>query len=105
MSSKKKLRLGKAFRYEIRIQPTDNQAFMVQVGCKTFVFETKQGLLGALNSYLTTPDKLEQELADSDKEPADILTLHQVDPDAPRLDAAGRRHYPPWIGAVHSTEE
>ena len=50
---------GKAMNYEIRITPTDNNGYIVKVGCAKFSFETKDSIKAAFNDFIDDPKKME----------------------------------------------
>jgi hypothetical protein len=51
--------------YEIKIQPVD-YGFIVRVGCKTMVFETKTNLTKYLKEYLADPEKIAKKIFGKD---------------------------------------
>lgn len=54
------MEFGKTINHKIIINPTNNNGFIVTVGCGVFVYETPDGLLTDLEQYLTYPTKLEK---------------------------------------------
>ena len=50
---------GQAMNYEIRITPTDNNGYIVKVGCAKFSFETKDSIKAAFNDFIDDPKKME----------------------------------------------
>ena len=60
----KKTEFGKACRWNIHIMPTENQGFVVEVGCRRFAFENKNSLLRALRQYFDNPEEVEKEIAE-----------------------------------------
>lgn len=55
------MKLGKVTRYNINIEPSANNGFIVKVGCGRFVFNDVQSLISALSSFLNDPEKHEKE--------------------------------------------
>lgn len=53
------MELGKAIKYSILIEPTENKGFIVKVGCGTFAFSNKEDLKEAFNTFLDEPDAWE----------------------------------------------
>ena len=51
--------LKRAIKHRITIEASDNNGFLVRIGCGTFVAETKKSLLAKLTEYLEDPEKLE----------------------------------------------
>jgi len=61
--------LKRAIKHKITIEASDNNGFLVRIGCGTFVAETKKSLLAKLTEYLEDPEKLDEkykEIAGSD---------------------------------------
>ena len=54
------MQLGKAIKYNILIEPSGNNGFIVTVGCGRFAFQNPKGLLSCLTEYLNNPEELER---------------------------------------------
>ena len=54
------MEFGKAIKYGILIEPTDNKGFIVKVGCGTFAFSNKEDLKEAFNGYMDDPEGFEK---------------------------------------------
>lgn len=54
------MKFGRAIKYAILIEPTDNQGFIVKVGCGNFSFKNKFDLKDAINEFLDDPDGFEK---------------------------------------------
>lgn len=54
------MKFGRAINYTILIEPTDNQGFMVKMGCGNFGFSNKDDLKKAFNEFMDDPDSLEK---------------------------------------------
>lgn len=52
-----KIDFGKVSRYNIVIKSSDNNGFIVEVGCCTTVFNDIPTMLDAIESYLTKPEE------------------------------------------------
>jgi len=57
----KMLKFERAIPYDIRIQSSSNNGFIVTVGCCTCVFSNKDDLKKALGEFLDDPRKMEKE--------------------------------------------
>jgi len=55
------IKFGQAVPYDIKIQASKNNGYIVTVGCGTFVFENNESLIEALRQYLDDPKKAEEE--------------------------------------------
>ena len=55
------MNFGKAIQYNIRIEPTVNDGFIVEVGCVRLVYTDKKDLVADLEAYLDNPERLEKE--------------------------------------------
>ena len=77
------MKLGKAIRYSINIEPSSNQGFFVKVGCARFTFSNGPDLLAALTNYLSDPEKFEKEYSNSNQDcveadsPGPVPTIQQ----------------------------
>ena len=55
------MKLGKAIKHNIIIEPTMNGGFYVTIGCGRFAFSNKKDLSAAIIEYLKNPEFLEEE--------------------------------------------
>ena len=54
------MKLGKVINYNITIEPSQNNGFIVKIGCGRFVAENVDSLLKQLTEYLSDPTKIEK---------------------------------------------
>ena len=55
------MKIGKAMKYNIVIEPSGNMGFIVSVGCAKFVFESHKVMTESIKEYLDNPEKAEKE--------------------------------------------
>lgn len=55
------MKIGKVINYNIKIEPSANFGFVVNVGCGLFVFADTDSLENGLRDYLHDPEKYEIE--------------------------------------------
>lgn len=55
------MKLGKIINYKITIEPSQNNGFIVKIGCGKFVAENVHSLLVGLDDYLKNPGLWEKE--------------------------------------------
>ena len=60
------MELGRAIKYNITIEPSNNKGFIVKIGCGKFVAETKKSLLNNLSDYIMNPEEWEKRYNESD---------------------------------------
>lgn len=73
------MKFGKAIPTPIRIMPTDSQGFIIDIGFATFSCETSEGAIDLLQSYLTNPSLLIEEL-EAIRGKGGKLQLEQIPP-------------------------
>lgn len=68
---------------QVKINPVTN-GYLVQVGCKTVVFENRENMLSELRRYLTDPDEVMKEYIEKEKEFCPMSNVNEVErpPDA-----------------------
>ena len=54
------MELGKVINYNIQIEPSSNNGFIVKIGCGKFVAENVTSLLNGLKAYLENPKEWEK---------------------------------------------
>lgn len=52
--------LGRAFKWDINIQPSDNGGAIVKIGCSTLAFDDTKSLCAGLEKYFSDPDGWEK---------------------------------------------
>ena len=59
-NEEKKLEFGRAVQYTITIESSDNNGFIVNVGCGKFAFSNKDDMLEAIQEYVNNPKVVEK---------------------------------------------
>lgn len=55
------MEFGKAINFDVIIRPSNNNGFIVEVGCGRFVYQSKNILLADLEEYLSNPKAIEKQ--------------------------------------------
>ena len=63
-NEEKKLEFGRAVQYTITIESSDNNGFIVNVGCGKFAFSNKDDMLEAIQEYVNNPKVVRISLTD-----------------------------------------
>lgn len=56
--------LGRACKYNIGIEPSANNGFIVKIGCGRFVAKDREQLIEDLDEFLKAPEKWEKKYND-----------------------------------------
>ena len=63
------MEFGRVINNNIIIEPTNNMAFIVRVGCATFAYSNKMELIADLEAYINNPAAYEKKYSETREVP------------------------------------